>query len=102
MFYSKLNFSNITDEDYEHAKIICSIFQINNLQEYAELFFNTDVFLLPDVFENFRKTCKITCNSDSAHYFAAPGLSFAARLKLIDVVLELFIDIDMHLFIESV
>ena len=60
----------------------------------------TDVMLLADVFENFRKMCKDKYGLDPAHYYSAPGLSWDALLKKTGVDLELLTDLDMHLFIE--
>ena len=35
---------------------------------------------------------------DATHYFSAHGLAFDTALKIIGVELELFIEIDIHLF----
>ena len=61
----------------------------------------TDVLLLADVFENYRKTCLNQYWLDPAHYFTGPGLSWDALLKHSKVQLELLTDLDMHLFIEK-
>ena len=60
----------------------------------------TDVALLADVFENFRKLCLQQYGLDPAHYFTSPGLSWDALLKKTGVELELFTDHEMHLFVE--
>ena len=56
-FYSKLNMSGVSDQDYEHACKVWRDFGIRNLGEYHDLYLRTDVILLVNVFESFRKVC---------------------------------------------
>jgi hypothetical protein len=65
------------------------------------LYLKSDVLLLADVFENFRKTCFEYYHLDPCHYISSPGLAWAAMLKMTDVKLELISDIDKYLFIEK-
>ena len=69
--------------------------------EYHDLYFKSDVLLLADVFENFRRTCLLYCGLDPCHYFSSPGLSWDAMLKVTDVRLKLMTDVDMFQFIEK-
>ena len=54
-FYNKLSDSDISDDDNEHAENMWNVFQMNNFGQYYDIYLKTDVILLTDVFENFRK-----------------------------------------------
>ena len=69
--------------------------------DYHDLYLKSDILLLADVFENFRKTCLQYYKLDPCHYFTSPGLSWDAMLKMTDIKLELMVDIDMFQFIEK-
>lgn len=99
-FYSKLNDSNISDEEYDFAQQIWNEFNVNSLGEYTDIYLRTNILLLADVFENFRKTCFDIYQLDPAHYVSAPSLSWNAMLKYTIVNIELLTDIDQLLFVE--
>ena len=100
-FYSILNDEHISDEDYKHAQDVWNTFLLNNMGDYHDLYLKSDILLLADVFENFRKTCLEYYKLDPCHYFTSPGLSWDAMLKMTDIKLELITDIDMSQFIEK-
>ena len=56
-FYNNLNLQYILEEDYTYEKRIYRDFDIKNLGEYHALFLRSNVLLLADVSENFRKMC---------------------------------------------
>ena len=100
-FYNILNNKHMSDEDYKHAQNVWDAFSLKNLGEYHDLYLASDVLLLADVFENFRKTCLEYYKLDPCHYFTSPGLSWDAMLKMTGIELELMTDIDMFQFIEK-
>ena len=100
-FYSILNDEHIKDESYKHAQNVWNKFKIATMGDYHDLYLKSDVLLLVDVFENFRKTCMQYYKLDPCHYFTSPGLSWDAMLKMTDIKLELMTDIDMFQFIEK-
>ena len=75
-------------------------FNIKILEEYHDLYLKTDVLLLCNVFEAFRKTCLQHYQLDPAHFYTSPGLAWQACLKKTDVRLELLTDPDMLLMFE--
>ena len=100
-FYSILNDEHITDDEYIIAKEVWDTFYIKTMGEYHDLYLVSDVLLLTDVFENFRKTCMQYYKLDPFYYFTSPGLSWEAMLKMTNIKLELMTDIDMFQFIEK-
>ena len=100
-FFSILNNEHITHEQYNHAQNIWKTFNIKTMGDYHDLYLKSDILLLADVFENFRKTCLQYYKLDPCHYFTSPGLSWDAMLKMTNIKLELMNDIDMFQFIEK-
>ena len=100
-FYSILNNEHISDEQYMHAQNVWNTFNIKTMGDYHDLYLKSDILLLADVFENFRKTCLQYYKLDPCHYFTSPGLSWDAMLKMTNIKLELMNDIDMFQFIEK-
>ena len=100
-FYNAMTDSEISAEEYKHAQKVWDTFGCKTLGEYHDLYLKTDVLLLADVFEIFRKTCMNQYGLDPAHYYTSPGLSWDALLKKTNVRLRLLTDYDMHLFIEK-
>ena len=69
--------------------------------DYHDLYLKSDVLILADVFENFRKTSKQYYNLDPVHYFSCPGFAWDAMLKMTGINLELIIDIVMYQMVEK-
>ena len=100
-FYSLLYNEEISDQDYQHAYNVWNTFNCQNLQDYHDLYLKSDVLLLADVFENFRKTCLKYYKLDPCHYYTAPGLAWDACLKLTKQKLQLLTDYDMLMMFEK-
>ena len=88
-FYSELNLENITDKDYTRNKKVWEVSGIRNLDEYHDLYVQTDTLLLEDIFENFRNMCLNIYELDPVYLVSALGLAWQASLKKTGVKLEL-------------
>jgi len=99
-FYSTLSGKGISKEDYEHAQAVWKDFNIKTFREYHDVYLESDVLQLTDVFENFRNVCNENYKLDPAWYYTAPGLSWDAMLKITKLELDPITDIDQALFLE--
>ena len=100
-FYNQLNNEPISAEDYAHAQNVWQLFGCSTMGDYHDIYLQSDVLLLADVFESFRDMTQVTYGLDPAHYYTTPGLSWDSMLKQTKVKLELLHDVDMYLMIES-
>src|SRR5690606_41889129 len=100
--YSKLNKEDLSPEDYERALKVWNEFSIKYMGEYHDIYLTTDVLLLADVFENFRKNCLAFYKLDPVHYYTLPGFAWDACLKMTGVKLDVFSEKqnDMYLMVE--
>ena len=88
-FYSKLNNTDVSPKDYDHAKKVWDVFNCKTMRDYHDLYNKSDALLLADIFENFRDVCMEHYKLDPAWYYTSPGLAWNAALKLTRVKLEL-------------
>ena len=65
------------------------------LRDYRDHYLKSDVLVLVDVFENFRKTCLKHYKLDPTHYYTSPGHAWDACLKETGKKLQLLHDYDM-------
>ena len=97
--YNNINLEEIRDADYMHAKRVCKYFEMKNLGEFHDLYLKSDVLLLADVLENFRKMCLKIYELDPVKFFSSAGLAWQAALKKTEVKFELLTDVDMLLIV---
>jgi hypothetical protein len=100
-FYSRLTDEHISDEDYDRAQQVWSLFECKTLQDYHDIYLMTDVLLLAQVFETFRSMALKNYGLDPAHYRTLPIFSWDALLKLSGVKLDLISDPEIYLFLEN-
>ena len=80
-FYSELNLEDISDKDHFHAQKLWKESEMRNLGEYHDLYVQTDISLLADVFKKFRDKCFEIYGLDPLHFLSAPGLAWQACFK---------------------
>ena len=100
-FHSNFNSSDISKADYAHAKKVWQFFKLKDLGEYHDVYLQSNVAQLSDVFENFRSLCLKEYELDPSYFVSTPGLAFETMLKCTKVKLELLTDIDMVLMVEK-
>ena len=99
-FYSNLNMSDISNQDYSHAQEVWKGFGRKNLGECHDLYLKTDVILLSHISEVFRSTCLKHYSLNPDHFYMSPGLACQACLKKTEIELELLADPAMVLMFE--
>ncbi|CAH3157887.1 unnamed protein product, partial [Porites evermanni] len=100
-FHNDLTGDAISQEKYEFAQRVWETMGCQTLGEYHDLYLFQDIFLLADIFEQFRQVCIENYDLDPAHYYTVPGLAWDAALKFTKVKLETLYDIEMHQFLEK-
>jgi hypothetical protein len=100
-FFSNLSNSDITNEDYTHAKKVYKEFGCDNMKDYCELYCATDTILLAEVMLHFRNDMHKMFELDCCHYISLPQMAYDVMLKTTKVRIETLSDIDMVMFFEQ-
>lgn len=100
-FDNKLTNEQCSEVNYKHAKKVWEKFKCETLWDYLKIYLITDVLLLTDIFENFRKICYKIYSLDPCQYYSAPGLSWESMLKYTGAEVELLTDFEMYAFIKK-
>ena len=75
-FYSNLNLEDMSDENYTHARKVWDVFKIKHLGECHDLYVQSDILLLANVYENFGNMCLEKYQLDPVYFVSAPGLAW--------------------------
>ena len=100
-FKNVLTQTPVSEEDYEHAKQVYQFFHCSSFSEYLELYQNTDVLLLAEMFESFRQMRQEHYKLDPLYYFTISQLTFDAGLKYANIELELLGNVNQYVWFES-
>ena len=90
-FCSHLNIEDITDADYTHAKRVSKDFEIKNVEEYHDLYVQSNTLFWADIFEILRNLFLKIYELRRACFLTASGLAWQAPLKKNKVKLNLLI-----------
>lgn len=97
VFINNMQFMNSSFESLvKNLQKIHLIIFLNNFQK------KTDVLLLTDVSEQFKKICLQNYKIDTCHYFSSPGLYWNAMLIMTNVKLVLMTDVAIYQLTEKV
>ena len=80
-FYNKLTMKKIRNKEYKNVKLFYEKMKFKNLREYLECYLTSDIILLADIFNNFRKMIFNEFELDCIKYVSAPSLSKDCALK---------------------
>jgi len=100
-FYDTLNDEPLDDRDYQHAQRTWENFGIQNRRQYHDHYLLSDVLLLADVFESFRRSVYVQHRLECLHFITLPSLSWAIALKMTRVKLNLLTNPDAYLMVEN-
>ena len=87
---------SITLERYNELQQIWESFSCQNLGEFLEIYLESDVMMLADMFENFLENFLKYYHLDPANYVSGPSLSYHAMLLLSNGVIEPYPTLEIY------
>ena len=100
-FYNILTMNEITDEEYENVKLFYKKMKFKNLREYLECYLTSDITLLADIFNNFRKMIFDEFELDCVKYVSSPSISKDCALKYSKCKIEHIKDVTIFNFVRK-
>ena len=100
-FYNQLTMEEIKDEEYENVKLFYKNRKFKNLKEYLECYLISDITLLADIFNNFRKMIFDEFELDCVKYVSSPSLSKDCASKYSKSEIEHIKDVTIFNFVRN-
>ena len=100
-FYNQLTMKEITNEEYTNVKLFYKKMKFKNLREYLECYLTSDITLLADIFNNFRKMIFDEFELDCCKYISSPSLSKDCALKYSKCKIEHIKDVTIFNFVRK-
>ena len=91
----------VSEKEYELAKDIWKEMGCKSLLDYMLVYMKLDVFLLADVFQQFRRKSILHNRLEPLNFFGIPGMSWASALMTLEKPIQLLNDMVMYNFFES-
>ena len=93
--------NEIKNKEYENVKLFYKNMKFKNLKEYLECYLISDITLLADIFNNFRKIIFNEFELDCVKYVSAPSLSKDCALKYSKAKIEHIKDVTIFNFVRK-
>ena len=100
-FYNMLKLKDIDDKDYKKVKNFYKNMEFKNIREYLECYLISDITLLADIFNNFRKIIFDNLGLDPVKYISAPSLTKDCALKYSKCKIENIKDVSILQFVKK-
>ena len=100
-FDNILTMKKITEKEYKEVKNFYKQMKFKNLKEYLECYLKSDITLLTDIFNNFRKMIFNEFELDPVKYISSPSLSKDCALKYSKCKIEHIKDVTIFQFVRN-
>ena len=100
-FDNKLTMKKISDEEYNNVQSFYKKMKFKNIKEYLECYLKSDITLLADNFNNFRKMIFDQFELDAVKYLSAPSLTKDCALKYSKCKIENIKDVSIFNFVRK-
>ena len=100
-FYNMLKLKDITNKEYKKVKEFYENMKFKNIREYLECYLLSDITLLADIFNNFRKIIFDNLGLDPVKYISAPSLTKDCALKYSKCKIENIKDVSIFQFVRN-
>ena len=100
-FDNTLTMKNISDEEYDDVKLFYKKEKFKNLRKYLECYLTSDITLLADNFNNFRKIMFDEFQLDPVKYVSVPSLTKDCALKFSKCKIENIKDVSISNFVRK-
>ena len=100
-FDNILTMKKVTNKQYRKIKLFYKKMEFKNLREYLECYLTSDITLLADSFNNFRKMIFDQFELDPVKYVSAPNLTKDCALKYSKCKIENIKDVSIFNFVRK-